>query len=58
MGLKRQEVIGEWIKLPSLELHDLYLSPNVIWELRSSRMKWAEIWHIWRKREMNTTLWW
>jgi len=58
MGLKREEVIGEWRKLHSQELHDLYLSPYVIWELRSRSMKWAEIWHMWRRREMNTMLWW
>jgi hypothetical protein len=58
MGLKREEVIGDWRKLHSQELHDLYLSTNVIWELRSRSMKWAEIWHMWRRREMNTTLWW
>jgi hypothetical protein len=58
MGLKREEVIGDWRKLHGHELYGLYLSPNVIWELTSRGMKWAEIWHIWRRREMNTTLWW
>jgi len=58
MGLKREEVIGDWRKLHNQELHDLYLAQNVIWEHRSRRMKWAEIWHVWKKREMNTTIWW
>jgi hypothetical protein len=29
-GSKRNEVIGEWRKLRSEELHNLYLSPNII----------------------------
>jgi hypothetical protein len=29
-GLKRDEVKGEWRKLHSEELHNLYSSPNII----------------------------
>jgi hypothetical protein len=29
-GLKRDEVTGEWRKLPNEELHDLYSSPSII----------------------------
>jgi hypothetical protein len=29
-ALTRDEVTGEWRKLPSKELHNLYSSPNII----------------------------
>jgi len=40
-GPKRDEVTGEWRKLHSEELHDLYCSPNIVWIIKSRRMSWA-----------------
>jgi hypothetical protein len=40
-GSKRDEVTGEWMKLHSEELHNLYLSPNIIRQIKSRRMRWA-----------------
>jgi hypothetical protein len=40
-GPKRDEVTGEWIKLHNEELHDLYLSPDIITQIKSRRMRWA-----------------
>ena len=40
-GPKRDEVRGEWRKLHNEELNDLYCSPNNIWVINSSRMRWA-----------------
>jgi hypothetical protein len=40
-GPKRYEVTGEWRKLHSQELHNLYSSPNVIRQMMSRRMRWA-----------------
>ena len=40
-GLKRDEVTGEWRKLHSEELNDLYSSPNIVNKIISRRMKWA-----------------
>jgi hypothetical protein len=40
-GPKRDEVTGEWRKLHSEELHNLYSSPNIIRQIRSRRMRWA-----------------
>jgi hypothetical protein len=40
-GPKRDEVTGEWRKLHSEELHNLYSSPNIIWHIKSGRMRWA-----------------
>jgi hypothetical protein len=40
-GLKRYEVTGEWRKLHNEELHNLYLSPNIIRQMKSRRMRWA-----------------
>jgi hypothetical protein len=35
------EVTGEWRKLHSGELHDLYSSPDIIRQIKSRRMKWT-----------------
>jgi hypothetical protein len=40
-GLKRDEVIGEWIKLHNEELRGLYSSPRIIRIVKSRRMRWA-----------------
>ena len=40
-GPKRDEVTGEWRKLHNEELNDLYSSPNIIWVIKSRKMKWA-----------------
>jgi hypothetical protein len=41
VGPKRDEVTGEWRKLHSEELHNLYSSPNIIRLLKSKRMRWT-----------------
>jgi hypothetical protein len=38
---KREEVTGEWRKLHSGELHNLYSSPDIIRQIKSRRMRWA-----------------
>jgi hypothetical protein len=40
-GLKRDEVMGEWRKLHTGELHNLYSSPGIIRQIKSRRMRWA-----------------
>jgi hypothetical protein len=55
-GPKRDEVMGEWRKLHSEELHDLYSSPSVIRIVKSRRMRWADhVVRTWKKR--NTYRW-
>jgi hypothetical protein len=41
-GPKRDDVTKEWRKLHNEELNDLYYSTNVIWVIKSRRMRWAE----------------
>ena len=48
-GPKRDEVTGEWRKLHSEELNDLYSSPNIVLVLKSRRMRWAV--HVARMEE-------
>jgi hypothetical protein len=40
-GPKRDEVTGERGKLHSGELHNLYSSPDIIRQIKSTRMSWA-----------------
>ena len=40
-GPKRDGVTGEWRKLHNEELHTLYASQNIIWAIKSRRMRWG-----------------
>jgi hypothetical protein len=40
-GPKGDEGTGEWRKLLSGELHNLYSSPDIIRQIKSRRMRWA-----------------
>jgi hypothetical protein len=40
-GPKRNEVTGEWRKLHSGELHNMYSSPDIIRQIKSRRMRSA-----------------
>jgi hypothetical protein len=41
LGPKRDEVTGEWRRLHNRELYALYSSPNIIWVIKSRRLRWA-----------------
>jgi len=57
-GPKRGEVTGEWRKLHNEELNDLYSSPNIIWVIRSKRMRWVRHVACVGKGEVHTGFWW
>jgi hypothetical protein len=46
---KRDEVTGEWRKLHNEVFHNLYSSPDIIRQVKSRRMRWAE--HVARMGE-------
>jgi hypothetical protein len=46
-GPKRDNVTGKWRKLHNEEHNDLYSSPNIIWVIKSKRMR--EAGHVARK---------
>ena len=40
-GPRRDEVTREWRKLHNEELNDLYSPLNIVWVIKSIRMRWA-----------------
>jgi len=38
-GSRRDEVTGEWRRLHNEELNDLYSSPNIVWVIKSRRIR-------------------
>jgi hypothetical protein len=38
-GPRRDEVTGDWRRLHNGELNDLYSSPNIVWVIKSRRMR-------------------
>jgi hypothetical protein len=50
-GPEREEEMGDWRKLHTEELNDLYSSPYIVWEIKSRRMRWAgHVAHMGEKR--------
>jgi hypothetical protein len=58
-GPKRDEVVtGEWKKLHNEELHDLYLSPNIVRLIKSRILRWWGMLKLWERGELYTGFWW
>jgi hypothetical protein len=54
-GPKRDEVTGECNKLYNEEINDLHSSPNIVWVIKSRRMRWAG--QVARKEETRGANW-
>jgi hypothetical protein len=59
-GPKRDEVTGEWRILHEYnrELIDLYCSQNIIWVIKSRRMRWEGHVALCGRGEVYTECWW
>ena len=55
---KRDEVTGEWRRLHNDELYALYSSLNVIWVIKSGRLRWAGNAALMGRGEVHTRFWW
>ena len=56
-GPKRDKVTGEWRKLRNEELNDPYSLPNIVWVVKSRRMRWAgHVAHIVEERGVHKVL--
>jgi hypothetical protein len=53
-----EDVTADWWKLHNEKPHDLYSSPNNIGVTKSAKRGGLGIWHICRKREVQTRFWW
>jgi len=54
---KRDKVTREWRKLHNEELNDLYPSSNIVWVIKSRRMRWAgHVAHMRERRGVNRVL--
>ena len=40
-GTRRDEVTGDWRRLHNKEINVLYSSSNIVWVIKSRRMRWA-----------------
>ena len=52
-GPKRDGVTGEWRKLHNEELNDLYSSPNIVWVIKSRRIRWARERDYWGDQDVD-----
>ena len=57
-GHRRDELIGEWGKLHEEDLNDLYTSPNIVRLIKSRRMRWTGMLHVWGTGEADSEFWW
>ena len=48
-GPKRDKVIVKWRKLHNEELTNLYFWSNIIRFIKSRRMRWSDMQHVWSK---------
>ena len=57
-GSEREEVIRDWRRLHSEELHSLYTSPNITRVIKQGRMKWVMRVAHGGGAELVTGCWW
>jgi len=48
---------GEQRRPDTEKLHILYSSPNIIRVIKSRKMRWASMWHLWWRGELLTGVW-
>jgi hypothetical protein len=49
-GSKWEKVTRDWRKLHNEELHGLNKSPNFVLVIKSRRIRWVGMWHVWGEK--------
>jgi hypothetical protein len=55
-GPKMDEKTGE--KTEYEDFYDLNKSPNIIRTIKSRKIKWSVMWHVWGRIEERQRVWW
>ena len=56
--MRGDELTGEWRKIHNEELNDLCSSPSIVHVIKSGKMRWRGMQHIWGSVEVYTGFWW
>jgi hypothetical protein len=57
-GPKRARLTGEWRKLHNEGHNDLYCSPNIVRGIKSRKIRWAGMQHVWGRTQVCIVCWW
>ena len=57
-GRGRDEVKGEWRRLRKEELYHVYYSPNIFRLIKSRKLRWAGMQHVWWRGDVRRGFCW
>jgi hypothetical protein len=54
---KKEKIKRSLRKVHNEKIHYVNSSPNIIRVIKSRRMRWRDMWHVWSRRGMHGGLW-